>query len=148
MEEQETCSNTLTQFVQALYNDFDFDKALVLAKQVGGECKKDVFLSKFANELQRSAQFLVFDIQGRLNSHVDLKYVAEHTGQTVPESAAFLEGLAKESGLACVIDDAKKTLKIMVVRQDIKGKITEKTVELARRTKEVHEHMEKQRTKK
>lgn len=38
MEEQEACSNALTQFVVALYNDFNFDKALTLAKKIEDEC--------------------------------------------------------------------------------------------------------------
>jgi hypothetical protein len=44
-------SDVFTQFVEALYEDFDFDLAFKLAKQLKDEAEKDLILKAFAGRI-------------------------------------------------------------------------------------------------
>ncbi len=64
--EKAVYSDSFTQFTEALFEDFDFDKACELADAMVKEAENDILLRPHAKELRRSALLYVFEVQSRL----------------------------------------------------------------------------------
>jgi len=74
LSEKSQYSDSFTQFVEALFEDFDFDKALELADKMANEAENDLLLKPHCNEIRRQACLYVFEVQSRLyKSGNDLK---------------------------------------------------------------------------
>lgn len=59
-------SDSFTQFTEALFEDFDFERACELADALAKEAENDILLRPHAKELRRSALLYVFEVQSRL----------------------------------------------------------------------------------
>jgi len=55
-------SDSFTQFTEALFDDFDFDKACELAEVMVKEAENDILLRPHAKEIRRSALLYVFEV--------------------------------------------------------------------------------------
>lgn len=66
MSEKLVYSDSFTQFTEALFEDFDFERACELANALAKEAETDILLKPHANELRRSALLYVFEVQSRL----------------------------------------------------------------------------------
>lgn len=64
--EKHIYSDSFTQFTEALFEDFDFDRACELADALAKEAENDILLKPHAKELRRSALLYVFEVQSRL----------------------------------------------------------------------------------
>ena len=52
LQEKDNYSDSFTQFVEALYESFDFDKAASLVKEIAKEAEDDLLLKPFAQDIQ------------------------------------------------------------------------------------------------
>lgn len=66
MREKSVYSDSFTQFTEALFEDFDFDRACELANALAKEAEEDILLRPHAKELRRAALLYVFEVQSRL----------------------------------------------------------------------------------
>ena len=62
LAEAEVYSDAFTKFTVALLEEFDFERALELAKQIGEEATSDVLLRPHAAEIKRQACLYVFEV--------------------------------------------------------------------------------------
>lgn len=72
-QEKSKYSDVFTQFIEALYDQFDFPAALALAKELGKAAQEDLLLKGFAADLQAEAILLVFQVKAKLYRTVDIK---------------------------------------------------------------------------
>lgn len=66
LSEKPAYSDVFTQFTESLLDDFDFENALELCKDIGDACQTDVLLKPHAAEIKRQAYLYVFEVQCRL----------------------------------------------------------------------------------
>jgi len=66
LSEKSVYSDSFTQFTEALFEDFDFERAIKLANALANEAETDILLRPHAKELRRSALLYVFEVQSRL----------------------------------------------------------------------------------
>lgn len=52
LSEKDNYSDSFTQFIEALYEDYDFERAQGLVKQMVAEAQGDLLLKNYANEIQ------------------------------------------------------------------------------------------------
>lgn len=66
LREKANYSDSFTLFTEALFEDFDFDRACELADALAKEAEQDILLRTHAKELRRAALLYVFEVQSRL----------------------------------------------------------------------------------
>lgn len=52
-QEKESYSDSFTQYIEALFEEFDFEKAQKLSKEIGKEASQDLLLAPLAEELEK-----------------------------------------------------------------------------------------------
>lgn len=66
LAEKDVYSDSFTKFTIALLDDYDFDNALIFAKEMFKEAEQDILLRPHAAEIYRQACLYVYEVQTRL----------------------------------------------------------------------------------
>jgi len=86
VQEREVYSDALTEFLRALYVDFDFD----LAHEKLSQCKKlienDFFLRRLSGEFMESARSLLFETYCRIHKTISIPVLAAKMDLTGPQA--------------------------------------------------------------
>ncbi len=89
LAEKETYSDSFTQYAEQLFEEFDFDQAVVKANELGQEASKDILLRHHASEIRRQALLYVFETQSKTyKTGNDLSQFCETQKIQKPEVAA------------------------------------------------------------
>jgi len=70
-------SDPMTQFLDSLFDQFDFDAAQLKLKECQQLVKNDFFLQKFADKFMHEARMLICEMYCTINRKVDLVMLAE-----------------------------------------------------------------------
>jgi len=62
LREKSSYSDSFTQFTEALFEDFDIERAIELADQMKQEASEDILLRPHASEIRRQALLYVFEV--------------------------------------------------------------------------------------
>lgn len=134
-QEKSKYSDVFTRFVEALYDQFDFAQALVLAKELGKAASEDLLLKNHAADIQAQAAILVFQVKSKLYKTVDLRELIEESGiKSEDEVRARLEESIKKEGFSVEYDSVLHSLTVSGQLKDAKVKIYNKTADLVKRT--------------
>jgi hypothetical protein len=79
VQEKGKYSDISTNFLQTLFEDFDFPAALKASKDLGKAASEDILLKGFANEVQSQATMLIFQVKARIYRSVNIKELVEET---------------------------------------------------------------------
>ena len=63
-----------------MFEDFDFDKALQLSKDLGKAASQDLLLANLASDIERDAAFLVYEVKCKIHRSISMKDVQTATG--------------------------------------------------------------------
>lgn len=72
-QEKSNYSDVFTQFIEALYEEFDFDLAFKLAKQVKDEADKDLILKPFAGRIHEEAIVLLYQTKCKIYRTINVQ---------------------------------------------------------------------------
>lgn len=137
--EKSKYTDSFTQFVEALYERFDFPAALALAKEIGKAAADDLLLKGYAAELQAQATLLVYQVKAKLYKSLDLKEVVKDGAfKTEEEARARIEDSLKREGFG--VEVAGSLLKVAGQLKDSKAKLYNKTADLVKRTNQLFAH--------
>jgi hypothetical protein len=154
IQEKSKYSDVSTIFLQTLYEQFDFQAALGLAKDLGKAANEDLLLKPFANEIQSQAVILIFQVKARIYRSVNIKELAGEVNslghiKNEEEARIRLEESLKKEGfhlepLEGTTPESKHFYKVLGQTKDAKVKIVSKTIELVKRTNELFNHYQSQ----
>jgi hypothetical protein len=144
LQEKSVYSDSFTQFTEALFDEFDFDRACELANAIEKEANEDILLRPHAKELRRAALLYVFEVQSRLfKQGNDLEaFCKEHNVELVDQALSEIHSNLTQMGL--IVQESgqgKKMVQIEGNQFDVKGKIHSKTVELMTRTDALNKNL-------
>jgi hypothetical protein len=99
LSEKSKYSDVFTRLTEALYDKFDFDEALALAKEFSKVAQDDLLLKSHAAELQAQAVLMIIHVKSKIYRTVSLKELTEESGiRNEEEARARLEdSIKKES---------------------------------------------------
>lgn len=147
LSEKAVYSDSFTQFTEALFEDFEFDRAIKLANALADEAENDILLKPHAKELRRSALLYVFEVQSRLfkqGNDLD-EFCKENNIEFVEQAVTQVQTNLTQMGLIVQTEGPKSTqITIEGNHHDTKGKIHSKTIELVRRTEELNKNITQQ----
>jgi hypothetical protein len=154
IQEKSKYSDVSTIFLQTLFEQFDFQAALGLAKDLGKAANEDLLLKAFANEIQSQAVILIFQVKARIYRSVNIKELAGEVNslghiKNEEEARIRLEESLKKEGfhlepLEGTTPESKHFYKVLGQTKDAKVKIVSKTIELVKRTNDLFNHYQSQ----
>ena len=105
-------SDPITQFLDSLYDQFDFDSAQVKLMECQSLVKHDYFLQIYADKFVREARILICEMYCTINRKVDLQMLSEKLQLTDEESERWMVDMVRGSSggptLHAKIDSAGK----------------------------------------
>lgn len=97
--EKSKYSDVYTRFIETLYEQFDFDGAIALIKELGEAAQDDLLLKNFVDEIKTHAALLVYHVKAKLYKTVSVKNLAQEAGfKTEEEARTRLEENLKKEG--------------------------------------------------
>lgn len=105
-------SDPITQFLDSLYDQYDFDSAQVKLIECQSLVKHDYFLQIYADKFVREARMLICEMYCTINRKVDLKMLSEKLQLSDEESERWMVDMVRGSSggptLHAKIDSAGK----------------------------------------
>ena len=133
-------SDPITQFLESLYTQFDFDEAQKRLVECQELIKQDFFLQKFGPRFTHEARVLICEMYCTINRRVDLTMLSQKLQLTEDEAEKWMvqmvRGSASNSSNAidAKIDSSDKQVIMAVHSKSTQQMIVDKTGELTQRT--------------
>lgn len=129
-------------FIQAALEDFDIDKALKLAEQVGKEARENILLKNFADEITKQAYLLVFKLKCKLFRSIDAKEVQSHIAG---DAVAILTEALAEDGFESRFDQSSSLVTCKPARSsDAEIVIKNRAIDMLNKTSALNEVYQQQ----
>eukprot|EP00347_Sterkiella_histriomuscorum_P020231 403338592 len=142
--EKDSYSDSFTRFIEALYEDFDFEKAQSLVKDMVAEAQGDLILKNYSNEIQFQATLLISEVKCQVYKTVDLTNLAEESGRDYNATCQRLEENMQFEGFQVDLNRDQKVLTIIGQEADLKTRLITQTEDLVKRTVELNQHYHNQ----
>ena len=108
-------SDPITQFVEALFDRFDFDEAQRKLKESQEIIRNDFFMQIHADKFMQEARLLICEVYCTINVRVDLSSLAEKLELTEEEAEKWMVDMVQKSTVnatldACIDSSGKQVL--------------------------------------
>lgn len=134
-------ADPITQFLESLYTQFDFDAAQLKLKECQQLMKQDFFLQIFQDKFTHEARVLICEMYCAINRRVDLTMLSEKLQQTEEESERWMVNMVRGSatvggGLAldAKIDSSGKQVIMSPPSRSTQQQVVERTREFTHRS--------------
>jgi translation initiation factor 3 subunit E len=97
-------SDPITQFVEAIYDRFDFDEAQKLLKLSQEIIKNDFFMQIHADRFIQEARMLICEVYCSINRRVDLNKLTEKLELTQEQAEKWMVDMVQKSTSSAVQD--------------------------------------------
>ncbi len=139
-------SDPLTQFLDSLFDAFDFDIAQVKLQECSKLVKNDFFLQAHADKFMHEARMLITEMYCTVHRSVDLKMLAEKLNLSDEEAEKWMvdmvRGTATGPTLNAKIDSYGKQVIIAPPQRTAHKQVVEATKELTSRTGVLNHNLE------
>lgn len=100
-------SDPITEFLQSLYNEFDFDEAQLKLVECQELVKADFFLQIFIDKFMHEARVMICEMYCTINRRVDLHMLSEKLQMTEEESEKWMVEMVRNSAPGSTTQAAK-----------------------------------------
>ena len=90
-------SDPITQFIEALYQEFDFELAQIKLKESQEIIKNDFFMQIHADRFMQEARMIICDVYCTINRRVDLSTLSQKLEMTEDEAEKFMVDMVQKS---------------------------------------------------
>ncbi|KAF2864190.1 eukaryotic translation initiation factor 3, subunit 6 [Piedraia hortae CBS 480.64] len=97
-------SDPITQFVKALYLDFDFEEAQKRLVEVDEIMRSDFFLAASSEAFLDAARHLISELYCRIHQRIDIKDLSKRLGLTDVEGEKWIVNLIRDTRVDAKID--------------------------------------------
>jgi translation initiation factor 3 subunit E len=136
-------SDPITQFLESLYFDIDFDAAQEYLNVCDSVLEADYFLSDLQKEFKDHSRELIFETYCRIHQHINLSMIAEKLGMGQDEAEIWIVKLIQQAKLDATIDS--ETNRVLMARQapNVYQQVLDRTKNVAFRTQLLNVSIEK-----
>lgn len=127
-------SDPFTQFVEQLYDQFDFDAAQETLKDCYKIAKADFFLAPLADRFRDEATKMIFEAYCQIHHKVDISALANKLDMSQEEAEKCIVDLVRNSTLDARIDSSTNSAVVRSPDRDPHQKIVERTRDLTQRS--------------
>ena len=129
-QERYTYKDPITQFVEALYLDFDFDGAQMMLKECEKVFEIDSFLYKFKDEFMNNSRSFIFETYFRIHKKIHIDMVAEKLNKTPDEAERWIVNLIRNARLNAKINSEEKYVVMQSKYPSVYQRMMERTKNL------------------
>jgi translation initiation factor 3 subunit E len=129
-QERYTYKDPITQFVEALYVDFDFEGAQNMLKECEKVFEVDSFLYKFKDDFMNNSRSFIFETYFRIHKKIHIDMVAEKLNKTPDEAERWIVNLIRNARLNAKINSEEKYVVMQSKYPSIYQRMMEKTKNL------------------
>jgi len=133
-QEGYTYCDPITQFVERLYLDFDFDAAQQQLRECEQVLLTDFFLVSCHSEFVENARLLLFETYCRIHSCIDIRMLAAKLSMDEEAAERWVVDLIRNARLDAKIDSASSHVVMSAQHPNIYQQVIEKTKGLSFRT--------------
>ena len=133
-EERYAYSDPVTEFLEALYVDFSFERAEEKLNECGKLFASDFFLSACREESLEQARLFVFETYCRLHSKIDIGALAGRLALAREEAERWVVDLVRNAQIGAKIDSRDGHVVMGARSSSVHKQVVEKTKDLSQRT--------------
>ena len=97
-------SDPITQFIECIYDRFDFDEAQQKLKECQSIIKNDFFMQIHADKFMHHARLLICEVYCTINRRVDLSQLADKLELTAEEAERWMVDMVRNATVAATLD--------------------------------------------
>jgi translation initiation factor 3 subunit E len=127
-------SDPVTEFVEALYVDFDFDRAREKLLECQTVLSNDYFLLGTLEDFVESARFFIMEVYCRIHQKIDLNDISARLNMGHDEGEKWIVNLIRDTRVDAKIDFSENTINMNPTFSSIYQQVIEKTKGLAFKT--------------
>jgi translation initiation factor 3 subunit E len=136
-------SDPITQFLEELYRNLDFDAAQAKLEESVHVLAGDYFLADQAEKFQESCRLLIFETYCRIHKHVKLSMLAEKLSMPAKDAEVWIVKLIQQAKLDAKIDAEQNRVLMTRYAPNVYQQVLDKTKNLAHRTNLVNAALDK-----
>ncbi|MEW5312933.1 MAG: hypothetical protein WDW38_004531 [Sanguina aurantia] len=127
-------SDPITQFVECLFGEYDFDGAQQMLKECEAVIDNDFFLTLVKAEFLENARLFIFETYCRIHQSVSISLLADRLNMDQEAAEKWITGLITHAKLNAKIDSKSGTVVMGVQSQGIHEQLVDKAKQLSVRT--------------
>ncbi|CAK7199843.1 eukaryotic translation initiation factor 3 subunit E [Sporothrix eucalyptigena] len=120
-------TDPVTDFVRALFLDFDFEEAQRQLPRAEEVLRADFFLANTADAFVDAARHLFFESYCKIHARIDLKRVSEQLGLNVDDGEKWIVNLIRDTRLDAKIDFKEGTVIMNHPNSSVYQQVIERT---------------------
>lgn len=142
-------SDPITQFLESLYTQFDFDEAQKRLVECQELIKNDFFLQKFGDRFTHEARVLICEMYCTINRRVDLSMLSSKLQLSEEEAEKWMVQMVRgsashsASSIDAKINSSEKQVIMAAYSKSTQQMVADRTSELTQRTAAMASAMEK-----
>ncbi|ODV60461.1 eukaryotic translation initiation factor 3 subunit E [Ascoidea rubescens DSM 1968] len=136
-QEQYEYNDPLTDFIKALYIDFDFDQARFKLEEVAAIIKTDFFLVNGGGSFLENARYLISEVYCRVHQTIDLNLLSKSLNLSKDDGEKWIAKLIRDSKMDAKINESDGTVVMNHPVSGIYQEVIEKTKGLSFRSNQV-----------
>lgn len=126
-QEQYEYNDPLTDFIRALYIDFDFQEANAKLNESIVILKTDFFLSNVSEIFVKNARHLISEVYCRVHQKIDLNDLSKSLNLSREDGEKWIANLIKETKMDAKIDESQGTVVLNHPQSSVYQQVIEKT---------------------
>lgn len=120
-------TDPVTQFINALYVDFDFEEAQKRLTEADEILQSDFFLASLADSFKDSARHLISESYCKIHQRIDIKDLSTRLGLSQDEGEKWIVNLIRDTRVDAKIDYKEGTVVMNHPPQSVYQQVIERT---------------------
>ncbi|KAJ2547411.1 eukaryotic translation initiation factor 3 subunit E [Coemansia sp. RSA 1933] len=138
-----TYRDPVTEFVEALYVDFDFDKAAAKLEQCEYVLDQDFFLTRAVDDFLENARFFFAEVYCRIHKRIDMVGLSKKLGMKQEDCEKWIVKLIRDTRMDAKIDFKDNTVVMNPSYNPIYQQVIERTKALVFRSQVINGAIDK-----
>ncbi|KAH3686722.1 hypothetical protein WICPIJ_002302 [Wickerhamomyces pijperi] len=130
-QEQYQYRDPLTDFIKALYIDFDFNEANVKLQEASVILKTDFFLQNIAEVFLENSKHLITEVYCRVHQRIDIAEISKNLNLSKEEGEKWVAHLINETKMNAKINESEGTVILEHQASSVYQQVIEKTKALS-----------------
>lgn len=144
-QEQNTYKDPITEFVECLLINFDFDSAQEKLRQCEQVLSNDYFLQSLKEDFISNARLFIFETYCRIHQCIDINMLADKLNMEKEKAEVWIVNLIRNARLDAKIDSEKHHVIMGSTKPSVYQQVTTKTKSLCFRSYVLGGNFNKQR---
>eukprot|EP00042_Codosiga_hollandica_P046571 m.491424 g.491424 ORF g.491424 m.491424 type:complete len:460 (-) comp57261_c0_seq1:186-1565(-) len=133
----------ITEFLECLYVNFDFDGAQLKLRECERVLENDFFLVEIRDDFIENARLFIFETYCRIHNTISIKMLAEKLNMNAEEAEEWIVNLIRNARLDAKIDSKEGNVVMTTQVTSIYHHVIEKTKTLSFRTSVLADNIER-----